>query len=182
MLFRSLNNCTSYPSASQGGAAATTMRQQFKQQPITGCGNNTDIKNEGIVQKLQSVITTIRGERDQAYRSRDIAIEKLRSAKDAFQADKENLQAAKEKNVAMRNKSEQTKKDIQTLEESIRHFQQKVCVIIGIEPRQQHDPRYKNHYLFLSESIREILLPSLFSPIGLNRRLLFDITSLYNRL
>ena len=126
MTFTPLNNGVSYPSASRGGATANPMRQQYKQQPVAGNGNNNNGKDEGIVQKLQNVIIAIRAERDRAHRERDMVFEKLRSTKEAFQADKKILQDAKDKYVAMKNQSEQTKKDIQDLQKSIEEFQHKV--------------------------------------------------------
>jgi len=126
-----------HPAASRGGSSSSAMMHQHQRQrqrqhvTVTGGGNdsnsNSDLSsgNEGIVQKLQGVIAAIRGDRNREHRSRDIAIEKLRSVKEAFQADKATLQADKNKYDATQNESENTQKEIIIVEESIQQLQQK---------------------------------------------------------
>lgn len=128
-----MHNRRPHPAASRGGSSSAAMmhqhQRQRQRQHVTGGGNDSSSdlssENEGIVQKLQGVIAAVRGDRNREHRSRDIAIEKLRSAKEAFQADKATLQADKNKYDATQNESENTQKEIIIVEVSIQQLQQK---------------------------------------------------------
>jgi histone deacetylase complex regulatory component SIN3 len=132
-----MHNRRPHPAASRGGSNAAAMRHQQQQQQqnqqrrhIAAAGNSNAPSggNEGIVQKLQGVIAAIRGDRNREHRNRDIAMEKLRSAKEAFHQDKATLQADKDKYIATQNVSENTQKEILIIEKSIQELQQKVRI------------------------------------------------------
>lgn len=142
-----MHNRRPHPAASRGGSSSAAMmhqhQRQRQRQHVTGGGNDSSSdlssENEGIVQKLQGVIAAVRGDRNREHRSRDIAIEKLRSAKEAFQADKATLQADKNKYDATQNESENTQKEIIIVEVSIQQLQQKVRIAWYYQSYLKHD-------------------------------------------
>ena len=126
-----MNNAHSRPTASQVGASRTLFRPQ-KDAPLRSGNNSSNITNvsgsckEGIVQKLQGVLFAVRRDRDHEHRSRDIAMEKLRSAKGDFEAEQSNFKAENEKLTKTRDEAETTQKEILRKEATIQHLQQKV--------------------------------------------------------
>jgi hypothetical protein len=135
-----MHNRRPHAAASRGGSNAATMRHQQQQQQqqqhqhqrqhITAGGNNGALSggNEGIVQKLQGVIAAIRGDRNREHRNRDIAMEKLRSTKEAFHQDKATLQADKDKYIATQNELENTQNEILNIVKSMQELQQTVRI------------------------------------------------------
>ncbi len=81
---------------------------------------------EGIVQKLQGVLFAVRRDRDREHRSRDIAMEKLRSAKEIYETDKSNFEAEKEKLAKTQEEAEKTQHEILKKEKTVGELQQKV--------------------------------------------------------
>jgi len=125
-----MNNALSRPLASQVGASGTLFRPQ-NDAPLCSGNNISNITNvsgsgkEGIVQKLQGVLFAVRRDRDREHRSRDIAMEKLRSAKGAFKAEQSNFKEENEKLAKTRDEAETTQKEILRKEATIQHLQQK---------------------------------------------------------
>jgi hypothetical protein len=120
-----MNNNRPRIAASQVGASGTLMRSGNNN------GNNSTISNasggkEGIVQKLQGVLFAVRRDRDREHRSRDIAMEKLRSAKEVFEAETLNFGEQKKKLTKTREAAEKTQKEILRKEATIQELQQKV--------------------------------------------------------
>ncbi len=101
--------------------------RQLKEIPRKTNTDGTTTEKEGIVEKLQGVLVAVRRDRDREHRSRDIAMEKLRSAKEAFEIDKSNLETEKEKLAKTQEEAERIQKEIKEKEESIRQLQEKVC-------------------------------------------------------
>jgi hypothetical protein len=132
------NNTGPRLAASQVGAIGNLLRQRNEARFGAENNNNRNASTggkEGIVQKLQEVLFAVRRDRDREHRSRDIAMEKLRSAKEVFQAEKSNFESEQEKLTKTRNEAERTQMEILQREESIRQLQQKVCRYCEVEIR-----------------------------------------------
>jgi predicted Holliday junction resolvase-like endonuclease len=117
-----MNNNRPRIAASQVGASGTLLRSENNNSNIS----NTSSGKEGIVQKLQGVLFAVRRDRDREYRSRDIAMEKLRSAKEVFQAETSNFGEQKEKLTKTQEEAEKTQKEILRKETTIQELQQRV--------------------------------------------------------
>lgn len=125
------NNSHNPPLApSEVGASRTSLRQHnevsLRGETNNGNASSSSSRKESIVQKLQGVLVAIRQDRDREHRSLEIAMEKLRSAKEAFQAKKINFDAEKEELMKTRDESEKTQKEIFRKEAIIQELKEKV--------------------------------------------------------
>ena len=122
-----MNNNTNYPRvpASRVGATSSFLRQ-IQKSPRRNNPNDNTAEKEGIVEKLQGVLVAIRRDRDREHRSRDIAMEKLRSTKEVYEAEKSNFEAEKEKLSKTQDETDRTQEEILQIEETIQHLEQKV--------------------------------------------------------
>ena len=116
-----MNNPRHRPPASRIETKGIVSRQAH--QNTIASGRN---EKEGIVQKLQSVLFAVRRDRDREHRSCDIAMERLRSAKDAFEAEKSAFEAEKKKLTQTQDESEKTQKEILRIETTLHDLRQKV--------------------------------------------------------
>ena len=82
--------------------------------------------NEGIVQNIQGFLLQVRRDRDRNHRIRDIALEKLRSAKEIYETDKSNFEAEKLKLAKTHEEAEKALQEITQKEKIIEDLQQKV--------------------------------------------------------
>lgn len=134
--------------SSQVGASGTSLRQR---KGISVSGENNDSStsggNEIIVQKLQGVLFAVRRDRDREHRSRDIALEKLRTAKEVFQKEKSSHDVEKEKLTKTRDEAERTQKEISRKEETIQQLQQKVREETKVNRRSGYMPPFFSHLL-----------------------------------
>jgi hypothetical protein len=83
-------------------------------------------KEAMVVQKLQGALSVIRRERDQEFRNRNMAQEKLRSAQEAEQAARKTVKEETAKLSDSTNKTRQAIQDIREMEGSIAELQRKV--------------------------------------------------------
>ena len=126
-----MNIDSPHPSASPVGRENASFLGQHNEQALRGENKNNKTSNtgdskEGIVQKLQEVLFTVRRDRDREHRSSDIAFEKLRSAKDILEGEKSNLEAEREKLMKTRNEAENAEKEISREEATIQQLKAKV--------------------------------------------------------
>ncbi len=122
-----MNNNTNYPRVPASRVGATrSFLGQMQESPRRNNSNDNTAEKEGIVEKLQGVLVAVRRDRDREHRSRDIAMEKLRSTKEIYEAEKSNFEAEKEKLSKTQDETERTQEEILQIEETIQHLEQKV--------------------------------------------------------
>ena len=116
--------CQATPRAGGG----TSVLRQIKGKQAGNETNDTPASTvkEGIVQKLQGVLFAVRRDRDREHRNRDIAMEKLRSAKELYETDKSNFEAEKEKLAKTQEEAEKTQQEILEKEQIVAELKQKV--------------------------------------------------------
>lgn len=79
-----------------------------------------------VLQKLQGALSAVRRERDQEFRNRNMAQEKLRSAQEASQSTRKSVQEEASKLDENNKKTQQAIQDIQKMDESIADLSRKV--------------------------------------------------------
>ena len=122
-----MNNNRPRPATPRAGGG-TSVLKQIKGKQAANETNDTPASTvkEGIVQKLQGVLFAVRRDRDREHRNRDIAMEKLRSAKELYETDKSNFEAEKEKLAKTQEEAEKTQQEILEKEKIVAELQQKV--------------------------------------------------------
>jgi hypothetical protein len=102
--------------------------QHDQQRPVYPVSNASG-KEVMVLQKLQGALSAVRRERDQEFRHRNMALEKLRSAKEATSLTRNAVQEETVKLNKTTSASQQTIQEIQKMEGSIVNLKRKVRLL-----------------------------------------------------